>query len=450
MYDILYNIRKAINRFKRRFLRPTAEDLSEKIQYEPKFKRTIIIGGAALGCVVVVVLLAVFGVIPVGFLNKTPIEADATPTQSLSVTPSAKPTSTLAPTPSPSPTPEPTPAITPIIPDGAQAPLPLLPSDNVIETGYINIDFLNVRSGSSTSHSVLGILPKFSIVEVVGKEEWLRIKFLDGVGYISTKYYVAGSIPTPTPGPSPTPEGYDGPEIRRQVNEDMAYEGDGIQITIDKVNEDEHQFFAIEIQCDPEDIHTLLADEEMDPKTRRTPSDMAAEVEAVLAVNGDYVSYRDKGVVIRNGKLYRDDPEQELMVLYKDGRLVGIYPDDADGEQLVADGALHCWSFGPILVEEHTAFDDFTGRSNVKPANPRTGIGMFEPGRYLIIVADGRQPNITGFTMVEFAKLFEDYGVKTAYNLDGGEATTLVFKGEIINKPCGPTEKASGDIIYIK
>jgi len=95
------------------------------------------------------------------------------------------------------------------------------------------------------------------------------------------------------------------------------------------------------------------------------------------------------------------------------------------------------------------AYDDFTSRSSVNPENPRTGIGMIEPGHYIIIVADGRRSEYKGPTLPEFAKMFEDYGCKVAYNLEGGSTSTMIFKGEVINAPSGGDEKVTGDIIYI-
>ena len=47
----------------------------------------------------------------------------------------------------------------------------------------------------------------------------------------------------------------------------------------------------------------------------------------------------------------------------------------------------------------------------------------------------------------------KSYGVKTAYNLDGGGSSTLYFTGQVINKPTtnGNTisERSVSDIVYI-
>ena len=51
------------------------------------------------------------------------------------------------------------------------------------------------------------------------------------------------------------------------------------------------------------------------------------------------------------------------------------------------------------------------------------------------------------------AEVMKSYGVKTAYNLDGGGSSTLYFNGQVINKPTTGgnkiTERAVSDIVYI-
>lgn len=451
MHDLFYNIRKAINRFKRRCFRPAVEGFSEKMQFEPSFKKFIITVSIILPVAIIVILLFVFDVI--NFNNDKASVTDVSPsaeTATIKPITSTEKSVTPSPTIAQIPTIEPTPTVTPIIIEDAPEPLPLLPSDTVIETGYTTIDFLNVRSGATTRHSILGVLPKYSIVEVITDEEWIKIKFLDGVGYISPKYYTPGPVPSPTPGPTPTPANYAGPVIRRHVKEDLSYLDGNTKIIIQEVKEDEIQFYAVEIWCSPGDIMTYVVDEKLDPTKRMDPSYMASEIDdVVFAINGDFAAYRDEGIIIRNGKIYREAEDREMLLLYDDGRMECIYDGDLTADEMIEAGVTQCWAYGPILVEDYTAFDDFTGRSNVNPPNPRTGIGMIDVGHYLIIVTDGRVNGYAGLTLVEFAKLFEDYGCKIAYNLEGGQASTLIFQGNIINKLSGG-EKANSDIIYIK
>ena len=85
--------------------------------------------------------------------------------------------------------------------------------------------------------------------------------------------------------------------------------------------------------------------------------------------------------------------------------------------------------------------------------NPRTAIGVYEPGHYILLVSDGRTKESKGLTLYELAEFLQELGVTTAYNLDGGGSSTMVFQGEIVNNPTTNgrkiTERSVSDIVYI-
>lgn len=81
----------------------------------------------------------------------------------------------------------------------------------VISTGTVSADVLNVRSGSSTSHSVIGTLKFGANVEILSTSNgWHKIKFNNTQGYVSTDYIKinanSDSNDTSTPEDSPSHE----------------------------------------------------------------------------------------------------------------------------------------------------------------------------------------------------------------------------------------------------
>ena len=60
----------------------------------------------------------------------------------------------------------------------------------VVYTATVNTDSLNVRSGASTSYSVIGKVTRGTKVEIVDKMSngWSKIKYGSGYGYVSTTY----------------------------------------------------------------------------------------------------------------------------------------------------------------------------------------------------------------------------------------------------------------------
>ena len=86
-------------------------------------------------------------------------------------------------------------------------------------------------------------------------------------------------------------------------------------------------------------------------------------------------------------------------------------------------------------------------------SNPRTALGVVDGLHYVFVTADGRTGQSEGLSLYELAAFLRDLGVRTAYNLDGGGSSTMVFQGEIINHPTtsgnSVKERSVSDIVYI-
>lgn len=188
-------------------------------------------------------------------------------------------------------------------------------------------------------------------------------------------------------------------------------------------------------------------------------SEIAASNNAIFAINGDYYGFREDGVVIRNGTVYRDEPAREGLVLYEDGTMDSYDELTVSADSLLANGATNTFSFGPALVKDGQVAEDLDsvridnnfGNRSIQNANPRTGIGMIAPNHYVFVVVDGRSANYSrGMTLNEFAELFQQLGATEAYNLDGGGSSTMYFMGRVVNNPLGKgNERGVSDIIYI-
>ncbi len=72
--------------------------------------------------------------------------------------------------------------------------------------------------------------------------------------------------------------------------------------------------------------------------------------------------------------------------------------------------------------------------------HPRTAVGYSGDGRYLILtVVDGRRPGYSrGMDLFELAALMREFGCSEALNLDGGGSSTMVIRGEVVNRPSDP------------
>ncbi len=159
---------------------------------------------------------------------------------------------------------------------------------------------------------------------------------------------------------------------------------------------------------------------------------------AVLLITGDNLVHMDteyKSILIRDGKVFQDEYREpvDTMAMYPD-MTMRLYPKlTTNASQLLQDGVRQAFSFGPTLVRDGAVCENLdTGR--LKTINPRTGIGMVEPGHFVAIVVDGRQETYSiGMLLSDFAQLFADENCAQAYNLDGGVSTCMVFMGEQLN-----------------
>lgn len=232
-----------------------------------------------------------------------------------------------------------------------------------------------------------------------------------------------------------------------------AYKQNGVDLRISQVNRGELSMFICEFYLDsPQLLHTAFAGGKI--TGRQYTSKIAKSVGATFAVNGDFCGFRNNGIIIREGRVIRDNgADWDLLYLDKNGDLQTGISDNFKADALVADGALQSWCFGPTLVKNSQKIEDMNrpGLSS-RAKEPRTAIGQVDELHYIILVVDAIRTDaatIGGLTFSELADEFVALGCKTAYNLDGGGSTTLYFNGEVINQPCVNGERTISDIIYL-
>ena len=181
---------------------------------------------------------------------------------------------------------------------------------------------------------------------------------------------------------------------------------------------------------------------------------IARENRLVFAMNADWYHYRVQrnakkkvmpvGIILREGEILYDDPAKKLwstipnrdiLALYRDGNMEVYDYNGITAEELKTKGAHDVLSFGPTLLNDGEVTRQALDISARQKDNPRSGIGMVEPGHYVSIIMEGRRGKISvGCTVKEFAELFQAKGCTAAYNLDGGGTASMMFLGEYINQ----------------
>lgn len=246
------------------------------------------------------------------------------------------------------------------------------------------------------------------------------------------------------------------------VTDGLTYRSQDVYIQITSVRQSRTDIYIADIYVrSVENFQRAFANNKWHSGTEKVKI-LSENNQAVLGMTGDNGHNLKAGIVIGNGKIWRrvSNGTRDICLLYRDGTLVTIEEQyiDHDGIRAQADEGLiwQCFVFGPALLDENgKAKQKFN--TNVRPANPRSVIGYYEPGHYCFVQVDGRGADSkldpgnrsVGLTMDELSLFMESLGCKAAYNLDGGQSSMLYYDGEILSSPYQNGRK-TGDIVFIR
>ena len=210
---------------------------------------------------------------------------------------------------------------------------------------------------------------------------------------------------------------------------------------------------------DPSQLRTASFDDELDFSSATSKRaregkvvTLAKRVNAVVAMNGDSVGAKEDkhnfGVIFRQGQLIdsrlddKGNYRMDLLIIDENGDFHGIHAaQDGDLEDpYVIDGkkVLDIFSFGPILVENGKAVEDYQGVDRKKSEGgcwmkmlstedaQRVAVCQVGPLHYLLVASANDRGN-TGLTLRQFADFLVSLDVQFAYNLDGGNSSVLYY-----------------------
>ena len=191
------------------------------------------------------------------------------------------------------------------------------------------------------------------------------------------------------------------------------YSDSKTSITLKQYREYDSNIYVADVTVsDASDLKTALANNTYGRNITDTTSDMAANNNAVLAINGDYYGARQSGYVIRNSKLYRDTSgNRDALVIQKNGEFKFVSESETSASELLQDGALQAFSFGPVLLnngEISVGENDEVGMAMA--SNPRTAIGYLGNNHYVFVVSDGRTSESAGLSRYELASFMKELG----------------------------------------
>ena len=262
---------------------------------------------------------------------------------------------------------------------------------------------------------------------------------------------LADTTPLPidfSPGLPPQADGYDGME---------AYEDPTISVVIESGEENNVPWWSATIKiADASQLRTVAA-EAFDKNTVMPGKVLAAEMNAVVAIDGDYYNYyRGRGLVIRQGVTYIDNLQglRDILQIDEDGdfHLIRRAERGQAGDTVGGKKVINSFFFGPALVIDGVATTDWRDnewKDMAKDAkSARMALCQVGPLEYKVICCSAMYRMGKGMTLADWANFVQSQGAIQAYNLDGGDSTMLYFNGELINDVPADRQRTLMDIVY--
>lgn len=205
--------------------------------------------------------------------------------------------------------------------------------------------------------------------------------------------------------------------------------------------------------ADPSQFRRFLADGQFASDSKYYATEMATSVNAVVASNGDFYSFRDLGIVVYDGMLMRSEGYyMDTCFIKGNGDLGMVYAremqDETEMQKYIDENEVRfSLSFGPVLIKD--------GEVRTQPAtypvgegkvpNARAALGQLDTLHYVLVAVNAEPPYSKGHTLKAFSENLKELGCVQAYNLDGGQSATIVMNDQLVNYVY---ERLLSDIIY--
>ena len=205
----------------------------------------------------------------------------------------------------------------------------------------------------------------------------------------------------------------------------------------------------------PSQFRRHLAGGEYGSDMQYLTTEMATEVNAVVASAGDFYRFRDFGAVVYQGEAKRvEGTYAETCYIDANGDMHFTYGGDVltveDVQSFVDERDIQfSLAFGPILVDNYEEVPHtWYGVGEIMEGYARSALLQMDTLHYIVVTA-----NTTGIyqqipTVAQFRKNIVATGCRMAYCLDGGQTATIVMNDELVNRPVYGQQRKISDIIY--
>ena len=202
-------------------------------------------------------------------------------------------------------------------------------------------------------------------------------------------------------------------------------------------------------------LRRKIADDTYGSSIQLYASEMANAANSVIAINGDFYTFRDMGITVYQRKLYRSDFDSvDTCFFDSKGDMifskVGQFDNTSDAEQFIQDNdILFSVAFGPVLVENgELIYCASYPIGEIDTQYSRSCIAQKGELHYLLMTINHTPDARPRATINELGSYIHSKGVNKAYCLDGGQTSEIVMMGGPVNYVDFGNERLVSDIIY--
>ena len=213
--------------------------------------------------------------------------------------------------------------------------------------------------------------------------------------------------------------------------------------------------FAEVKTADGSQVRRMIANNSYGSDVQLYPTDMAASANAVIAISGDFYTFRQLGITVYQRQLYRFAPKSvDTCFFTSTGDMLfsraGEMSSQDEAQQFITDNDVtFAVAFGPVMVEDGQAVECSSYPiGEVNRTYSRTAIGMRDTRHYILMTVNYEDNHSVSATLNDATSFILTKGVVKAYALDGGQTSTMVMNGHTVNRPDWGNQRTQSDIIY--
>lgn len=216
----------------------------------------------------------------------------------------------------------------------------------------------------------------------------------------------------------------------------------------------------------PSQFRRFLAGGEFGSVTQFYTTEMAADVNAVVASSGDFYKFRNYGTIVYDGTVQRINSVHIDTCMIDDQGDLHLIPRNTiiemeEAQKYVDENNIRfSVAFGPILVDNYERCEpNYYMIGEINDEYPRAALCQMGPLHYLLVAAndmsstkqdnDDELKGIAGTpTIHQFARVVQATGCEKAYALDGGQTAAIAMNDQLVNRVLYGYQRRISDIIY--